>query len=240
MDTQPLAESLIQPKSRSRAKRPAKKTLKLNIPEKLFILTIDDDRGAVAASVKTALPYGLAGALLAELALANKIHLEDDRLALTDTAPTGDALFDEILAMIAAEHKPRKLVHWVDAIGRKQTVKQVVERLVSQSVIRIEKKRYIWVIPYEVYPQVDASAKYWVKNQLRGIVLAGEKAEARDTALLSLLKACRLLRLVFTRDERKAADKKVDALVQGEVFGAAVAKLLVEFEAATVDRKRAK
>ena len=44
--------------------------------------------------------------------------------------------------------------------------------------------------------------------------------------LLSLLKACGLLRFVFTRDERKFADKKVDELVQGEVFGEAVAKLL--------------
>jgi len=205
---------------------------KLSIPDNLFILSIDDDRNAISASVKSILCFGLAGALLAELALANKIQLEGGRLALVDATPTGDALLDGILAMITAEKKPHKLSRWVDILGRKHTVKQVAESLAGRNVIRIEKKHILWIIPYEVYPQVDASAKYWVKQQLRGIVLAGNQAEAPDIALLSLLKACRLLRLVFTRDERKSAGKKVEALVEGEVFGEAVAKLLDEIEAA--------
>ena len=108
----------------------------------------------------------------------------------------------------------------------------MAERLAQRNVIAIEKKQYLWITPYEVYPQVDASAKYWVKQQLRGIVLAGQKAEAHDIALLSLLRACRLLRLVFTRDERKYAGKKVETLVTGEVFGEAVADFLAEIESA--------
>jgi Golgi phosphoprotein 3 len=204
----------------------------LNIPEKLFILSIDDERSSIVVSIEMNLRYGLAGAALAELALANKIHLADGRLALTDPTPIGDTLFDDILTMIAAEQKLRKLSHWINVFGRKQTVKQVAERLAEHKVIAIKKKRYLWIIPYEVYPQVDTSAKYWVKQHLRGIVLAGEQAEAADIALLSLLKACRLLRQVFTRDERKAAGKKVDAMVKGEIFGEAVAKLLAEIEAA--------
>lgn len=232
MDIQPKIEPETKPKPHSRTKKQEKRILSLIIPEKLFILMIDDDEGAVATSVKTTLRYGLADALLVELALANKIQLEDGRLALADPAPTGDTWFDEILAMIAAENKPRKLSHWVQAVGSKPTIKQVASRLAERNVIVIEKKRYLWVIPYEVFPQVDASAKYWVKQHLRGIVLAGEQADASDIALLSLLKACRLLRLVFTRDERKSADKKVDALVKGEVFGEALAKLLAEIQAA--------
>lgn len=43
----------------------------LNIPERLFILSIDDQRGAVVSSARISLRYGLAGALLAELALVN-------------------------------------------------------------------------------------------------------------------------------------------------------------------------
>ena len=203
----------------------------LNIPEKLFILSIDDDQGAMAASVKTTLRYGLAGALLAELALANKIQLQNDRLRVVDSTPTGEALFDDILLTVKGEKKLRRLSYWVEVIGSKQTVKQVAEQLAGQNVIMIEKKGYAWISPYIVYPQVDASAKYWVKHHLRAVVLAGEKPEVPDVALLSLLKACRLLRLVFTRDERKSASIKVDALVQGEAFGGAVATLLTDIEA---------
>ena len=232
MDTKPTEEPEVKPKPRSHAKKKEKKTIDLNIPEKLFILSIDDDQGVVSASVKTKLRYGLAGALLAELALAKKIQLEEDHLTLADPTPPGDVLLDDILVMVAAEKKLHKLSHWVRVIGNKQTIKRVAERLEERHIITIEKKRYSWITPYIFYPMEDASAKYWVKQHLRGIILAGEKGETSDVALLSLLKACQLLRLVFTHDERKSASKKVDVLVQGEIFGDAVEKLLSNIEAA--------
>lgn len=205
----------------------------LNIPEKLFILAIDDNQGAVASSVKSTLCYGLAGGLLAELALANKIQLVDNRLAVVDSASMPDPLLHATLATIAAEKKNRKLGRWVEVIGSKKIVKQVAARLAEHGVITIEEKRIFWIIPNEVYPQKDASVKYWVKEHLRSIVLAGGQAEPADIALLSLLTACDMLRLVFTRDERKAAGKKVSALVKGEIFGEAVAQLLKDIETAT-------
>ena len=240
MDTQPANESKVspaasieaklenKPKPRSRAKASSKKVISLPIPERLFILAIDDADGAVSASEKTTLRHGLAGAFLAELSLAGRIQLDDSRSVHAGPTESGEPLFDDILVMITAEKKPRKLGHWVQAIGSKLTFKQVAARLVERKVIAIEKKRYSWVIPYQAFPQVEASAKFGVKQHLRGIVLAGEPADASDIALLSLLKASGLLRIVFTRDERKFANRKVEALVQGEVFGEVVAKLLTD------------
>ncbi len=231
MDDQPPVESESKPKPRSRAsKKPEMPRLGLNIPEKLFILSIDDERGEIKSSIKSTLQYGLAGGLLAELQLANKIQLQGGRLTLADSTPTGDAWLDEVLAEIAAAQKPRKLSRWIEILGRKQIIRQTASRLAERNVISIEKKRYLWIIPYDIYPQVDASAKYWVKQRLRGIALAGEKTHAQDLILLSLLKACGLLRLLFTRDERKYASKKVQELVKGETFGETVARLLEQAE----------
>lgn len=235
MEPAPLTEPESKPKPRARTpKKPEKQRLSFNIPEKLLILSIDDDKGTLAVPEKSALGFGLAGALLAELALSNKIQLQGGRLVLSDPTPAGEAVLDETLLEISAEKKPRKLSRWIDTIGSKRVIRRVAEILAERNVIRIEKKRYLWIIPYEIYPQVDASAKYWIKQHLRSVVLAGEKAEAPDVALLSLLKACDMLRLLFTRDERKYASKKVDDFVRGEVFGEAVAELLAEIEAAAV------
>ena len=90
------------------------------------------------------------------------------------------------------------------------------------------------MIPYEAYPEQDASAKYWVKARLRGVVLGGEKPESHTVALLSLLRACRLLDLVFTRDERKAAGQKIDALISVDLFGEAVAETVAAVDGAAV------
>jgi len=204
----------------------------LNIPEKLFILTIDDHNSRIDVSIRTTLRYGLAGAVLAELALANRIELHDGRLALMDSGPAGNEFLEEFLAQIKSEKKPHKLSRWVDSFGRKQIVDQIAERLAEQRVITLENKKYLWIIPYDAYPQLDASAKYWLKQHLRGIVLAGEKSEPADIALLSLLRSCGFIRLLFTWDERRYANKKVKALVNGEIFGKAVAELLSEIDEA--------
>lgn len=204
--------------------------MNLTIPEKLFILAIDDDRGAVAPFVKDSLGYGLAGGLLAELALAKKIQLVEGRLAIVDAAALPEPLLHGTLAIIAAEKKPRKLGWWLDKIGSNKIEKHVAAKLAEMNVITLEEKRVLWIIPNELYPQKDASVKYWVKEHLRSVVLTGEKAEPADVALLSLLAACDMLRLVFTRDERKAASKKVKAIAKGEVFGEAVAQLLQDIE----------
>ena len=174
----PVPEPVSQPPASPRSH--SKKQLNLPIPEELLILTIDDSAGAVSAQVKSMLRYLLAGALLASLVQAKKIQLEEDRLTISSSKPSGDALFDDILAMITAEKKPRKLSHWIQAIGSKLTIKQMVLRLVERKVIAIEKKQFAWVIPYPAFPQGQASAKYLVKQLLRGIVLAGEPAACCD------------------------------------------------------------
>jgi golgi phosphoprotein 3 len=202
------------------------------LPEEFFLLSIDDAKGKTIAAVSDGLQIRLAGALLADLALHGKISLADKRLAVIDPAPTSDALLDEALARLAAEKKPRKAGYWVEKLADKKLPKKVARRLVEKNVLRIEEKRYLWVIPYEVFPQVDASAKYWVKQHLRSAVLAGGEVTPGIIAFLSLLKACRLLNLVFTRDELKAAAQKVDVLVKGEPFGAVVAETIAEIEAA--------
>lgn len=224
----PITKPKVAPKTSARRRTQAKKSLSLGIPEELLLLTIDDNSGVIPTELKPRLHHGLAAAFLAELVMANKIQMAGDRLTMASTEPTGDALCDDILAMITSDNKQRKLGRWIQAIGRKLTIKQVALRLVERKVVVIEKKQYAWVIPYPAFPQVQASAKYMLKQHLRGTVLAGEPANPADIVLLSLLKGCDLLRLVFTQDERKSANNKVDGLVQGEAFGEAVAKLLAE------------
>lgn len=204
----------------------------LTLYEEFFLIAIDDHNGAVASPASETLHYGLAGAMLSELALQNKLSINDERLVVKDSTPLGDEKLDEALVAIMASPKPRKTTHWINELGERKLPRRVADGLAVKGILTIEKKRYLWVIPYDAYPQQDASAKYWVKHYLRAIVLGGENPEPGVVALLSLLKACRLLNLVFTKDERKAAAHQVAALVQGEAYGEAVARTLEEIELA--------
>jgi hypothetical protein len=68
------------PKARPAKKKSSQPKVMLSLPEKLFILAIDDDQDAIDASVKNKLRYGLAGAILSELAIIGKIVTEEGRI----------------------------------------------------------------------------------------------------------------------------------------------------------------
>jgi Golgi phosphoprotein 3 len=204
----------------------------LTLGEELLILSIEDGKGALTPFTSDTLRYGLAGAILADLALQEKVTLEKSRLALVDLTSTGDAILDEVIAALAKESKPRKVIHWINSMGSKKITRRIISQLTNKGVLRSEEHRYSWVIPYEENPLMNASAKYWLKMQLRTIVLAGKEPELRMVLLLSLLRACRLLNLVFTRDERLEVGRQVGELVKGETIGEAVAYVIKKIETA--------
>jgi golgi phosphoprotein 3 len=202
----------------------------LTLAEELLLIFIDDATGAIAPI--DAVQCGLAGAILSDLALRGKIYSEDKRMVVVDPTPTGDEILDGALEIMAAYKKTHKVKYWIGALGGRKLVRRIARQLVASNILRLEKKHYLWVVPYDCYPQQDASAKYWVKQHLRAVVLGGEKPDLHDLALLSLLKASRFLNMLFTRGERKAADKKVDGLVAGNIFGEAVTQTLEEIDKA--------
>ena len=204
----------------------------LSLCEELLILSIEDGKGALTPFTSDVLRYGLAGAILADLALQEKVTLEKSKLELVDLTSTGDAILDEVIALLAKESKPRKVSHWINSMGSKKITRRIINQLSDKGVLRSEEQRYSWVIPYEGNPLMNVSAKYWLKLRLRTIVLAGEEPELRMVLLLSLLRACRLLNLVVTRDERSEAARQVGELVKGETIGEAVAYVIKKIEKA--------
>ncbi len=173
------------------------------------------------ASKEDNLRFGLGGALLAELALLKKIGLKDNqRLELLDATPPEDELLAEALETIGAQGKERKIGYWIDVFSQKpeKLQKRLAKRLVQQGVVTQEDDRLQWVIPASSTPNQNASAKYLMKNRIRDLVLASAEAEPREIALLSLVKAGVLLDLIFFKDERKLADRRIHELVVGEAM----------------------
>ena len=111
----------------------------LTLYEELFLLSINDATGELVGAAASYLPYGLAGAMLAELALQRKVNVADKRLAVLDAIPTGDELLDGALATVAASDKPRKLTHWINVVSGNKLQKRVAQRLVAQNAIRVER-----------------------------------------------------------------------------------------------------
>ena len=207
----------------------------LTLFEELFALSIHEDKGTVISSSGAGLQLGLSGALLAQLALREKVSItENHRVCLVNSEPTEDEILDEAIQTIQASEKERKFSYWIDAFSQKPEKfrKHLTERLVRRGVVSEEEDHLVWVVPSRDFPNIEASTKFVIKRRLRSIILANESASLRDIALLTMVKACGLSFLVFLRDERKLAARRTNELMVGAAMKNPIAQTIEEIAAA--------
>ncbi len=76
--------------------------------------------------------YGLAGAILIELADKEKIRLKDDKVILENQKSTGDVALDTAIGWLSKATKPKKVKSWISKMGMKQRkVKSLVRHGIS-------------------------------------------------------------------------------------------------------------
>jgi hypothetical protein len=199
----------------------------LTLFEELFLLAIHEAKGTLIGLSVEQLKPGLVGAALAELALMNKIQTSDNhRLKLADANQTDDIVLNETLDLLKESEKERKFGYWINTLSNKtdKITKRITKSLVQKGIVNLDDDRFVWAIPSPVHPEVNASEKYYLVRKLRGIVLAQEESQPRDIVLLSLVRACDLLGLVFLRDERKLASQYINK----QLFSHAVMDPLIQ------------
>jgi hypothetical protein len=177
----------------------------------------------------------MSGTLIAELALRGKAGVnENHRLEVRDPVKTGDEILDEALEQILSSNQPRKVTYWIKQFSDepKKLRNRLIDRLETNGVLKRDENRLTWVIPYAESSEIKASAKFTLKDRIRRTVLTDEDVEARDLTLLGLVKACNLMNLVFTKDERKLARQRIYELTVSKTLNDPVFESIQEIEAA--------
>ncbi len=206
----------------------------LTLAEELFLICLDEDQGGIVDCAAPSLRAGLPGALLAELVLCGKIRLDSkERVLVPDgEAPEEDENLNTTLAEIRQSDRPRKLQHWIQAwVGdHKKIRKALISSLVQKGVLHPGENGY-YQEPGEAGLVIrPATPKYAIKLRLRACVFTGQPADRQSITLLGLLRASRLLDLVFTRDEIEGARRRIRLLVisQADVQAARTALQRIE------------
>lgn len=207
----------------------------LTLYEELLMLSIHENKGTFIGSTVERMKPGLAGAILAELALMGKIQASNNRrLQLIDDSPTADEVLNDALSALKESEKERKFGYWINTLCQRaeKYLKQITESLIRKGIVTREEERLIWCIPSPIQPEAKASSKYWLNKRLRGIVLAQEDAQPRDIVLLSLVRACGLLDLIFLSDERKLAGRYINEAIFTQAIKDPVIQTVQEIESA--------
>jgi hypothetical protein len=204
----------------------------MNLAQDFVLLAYADD--GTPETDSTRLDNGAGGALLLELALDERVAVDDKKVIVRDPAPTGDAQVDAALAAVAADSKPRKADHWVQHFARSAR-QQALDALVERGVLQREKGKVLLVFPRTTYPApggVEPPAESQTRARLRAAVAGTGPVEPRTAALCALIAATDLDRKVFADLDRKQVKARLAEIGEGQWAADAIKKTIEQIQAA--------
>ncbi|HEX8627336.1 MAG TPA: GPP34 family phosphoprotein [Catenuloplanes sp.] len=204
----------------------------VSLAEEVFLLAYDDD--GVARGTGQHLDFGLAGALLLELALAGRIDVVGRHVAVVDPTPTGDAPVDAVLRRIGSDRTPRRPKDWVSRLAKGARA-PVLRRLIAAGVLRQETDKVLWVFSLTRYPArdgVEPAAETDARSRMRAAVTGTGPVDPRTAALCGLVSALGWDKRVFPGLPRAQVTARLQEIRQGSWAPEAVKKAIEDVQAA--------
>ena len=199
----------------------------LSFAEEIALMALDEETGELDQTSSAALSAALAGAVLMDLALADRIDTDHRDLWVVSPEPTGNSLLDSTLARLGepGEHRSIQLVVRSLISAAHSLKQQALDRLVARGILRSEESRFLWVFGSRRYPTVDGTERQEVKARLRAIVLGSDVPDPRDTVLVSLAQTCRLFPALLTIEELTRARPRIAAVAKLDLIGQQVTRI---------------
>lgn len=200
------------------------------IAEELLLVALDPDKGSLPMGMCDYVKIGLAGALLAELALAGAIGVRDGKVVAVPGEPPADPVLAEIWEKLAAEGAtaPKQLVKRLEKwLGG--TRQRLSGRLVGAGVLRAEPGR---LLAGTKYPTADRDTYGQVLDAARAAATGDAPLTGRQAVLLALAGPCRLLENVAPeRSDRKHAKARIAQATEQAPYAPEVKKVIDELVA---------
>ncbi|HPG38003.1 MAG TPA: GPP34 family phosphoprotein [bacterium] len=188
--------------------------------EELLLLALDNQKGSIHFSASSALPFSLAGAILTELYLQGRISIVEKKLVVIDKRVIGILLLDEALHLLIEQSKDKSMEYWIESLVNKINNLQdkCITGLLELGILQKEEHKFIF-IPYYRYPEYNPRPEIDLRDKLNQTVLEHSWPEEHLYLLLVLIKACNLVNVVFTRENKKIAQNRLKQLVAASAAG---------------------
>ena len=171
----------------------------LTFAEEIMLLMLDDD-GLFLPIRGGSVEHVLAGAVLMDLAFANRIDTDPEQLMLLDRTPTGTPMLDRVLALLADSDETKDTKSWLETLAGQGTTeirRQALTSLIERGILESQDERFLWVFRSRRYPTIDGRVEREVKLRIEDALLSDDTPDPRDIALICLVDACDFLRDIF-------------------------------------------
>lgn len=195
---------------------------KLLLHEEIVLLALRDDKGTFSGSYCI---YAIAGAMISELLLQERIAVNDDRnriVAVVNGDPTGDDLLDGFLQEILESPKPRGLQDWVNRAARiKRLAHRIAEKLSGMGILKHDEQKILWVFSRQLYPELDGTPEDAIRARMAAVMFdAHREPDERTAVLIALASHAGLLKANFVPEELRQHRQRVKQLASGEILAA--------------------
>lgn len=209
-------------------------TRTLTLADELLLLALNDETGAVHSSASMALDFGLAGALLMELALNDRLDTDGKKLAVADRRPLGNPILDDALRAIAESPTQRTPQDWVNRLSRALggLRQRLLDDLVANGTLERREGRLLLIFPVTRYPEHDGRIEDDLRAALDRVLLENQEPDQRTALLVRLIKSCELISVLYGRERRKMVKARIDELAAREIYGQAVDQAIQGAQAA--------
>ncbi|MDE5417337.1 GPP34 family phosphoprotein [Labilibaculum sp. DW002] len=203
--------------------------MNLNLVDQLTLLALDDEKGNFVAD-SFSFAYGLAGAIILELSLQNKIEIREKKIEVNSHKTCGDLLLDHFMDQIRNSKKKRDIQSWVQIIGDKLSFVQeeTVKKLIGDGILRKKEEKILWVFSNDKYPTINAKPENELRKRLNDILLNDRKLDLKESMLISLIDMCSLNKEVFGKEGAKEYEKKIKAIIENAKLSSEVGKAVQE------------
>ena len=204
----------------------------LRFAEELMLLILDDENGKFARVPDRLMRYALAGGVLMDLALENRIDTDLKNLILVDSTPVGDSLLDPTLADIAQMNETKDARFWVErAALRADTIREeALNRLVEQGILNREEDRFMWVFQARRYPIIDNTAEREVKLRIMEVLFSDQIPDPRDVVIIGLAHACDIFKEILSPRELARVADRIDQVRKLDLIGQAMSQAITDIE----------
>ena len=192
----------------------------VGLVEEITLLLLRDEGGAFVRVPTWSLRYSIAGAVLMELADANRIDTDLEHLFLVDDTPTGDELLDPTLAEVAAGER-QNTRFWIEHVAeRADGIREAaLAGLVAKGILEERDERVLWLFKTRRYPAAEGSVRQAVKLRLMEVLLSDDIPDPRDVMLICLADACGIFRVLLSGKELANLVPRIEQVTRLDLIG---------------------
>ncbi|MHA1292196.1 MAG: GOLPH3/VPS74 family protein [Promethearchaeota archaeon] len=191
----------------------------------------------------------LAGALLMDLFIQNKILIDKSKVRLIDSTPNGVQFLDDIieiwnLKLFKKERKREvgiKLKHMINFLSGRYRIYylQIMRRLENQGILKIEEKKILKIFPlvgkFKRFYLVQLEIKQRLIEKIQTIIINNQEPDDYFLCLLNLLKESHLIRVYIPKGFRKQAKNRIDEAILSEKADIDIRNMIINIIETIID-----